>query len=156
MIGSLKDVLIVGGGGSALVGVLTFAALRGMQALGIIDANYGHISLSLPVTAEISELERLANQPQLVAPIPYDNAERNEQIFYDFVKQYGELMGISVSEEKLSYLLWKIFKGDIIDYFENLIYSLESIKNISEGINIDINYKNQISAFPKIIEKIKN
>ena len=50
----------------------------------------------------------------------------------------------------------KIFKGDIIDYFENLIYSLESIKNISEGINIDIKYKNQISAFPKIIEKIKN
>ena len=49
-----------------------------------------------------------------------------------------------------------IFKGDIIDFFENLIYSLESVYNISKGINIDINYKNQISAFPKIIEKIKN
>ena len=49
-----------------------------------------------------------------------------------------------------------IFKGDIIGFFENLIYSLESVYNISEGINIDINYKNQISAFPKIIEKIKN
>ena len=49
-----------------------------------------------------------------------------------------------------------IFKGDIIDFFENLIYSLESVYNISKGINIDINYKNQISGFPKIIEKIKN
>ena len=49
-----------------------------------------------------------------------------------------------------------IFKGDIIDFFENLIYSLESVYNISEGINIDKNYKNQISAFPKIVEKIKN
>jgi superfamily II helicase len=49
-----------------------------------------------------------------------------------------------------------IFKGDIIDFFENLIYSLESVYNISKGINIDINYKNQISAFPKLIEKIKN
>ena len=49
-----------------------------------------------------------------------------------------------------------VFKGDIIDYLENLIYSFESIKNIAEGIlSLDKNYKNQISQIPEIIEKIK-
>ena len=50
-----------------------------------------------------------------------------------------------------------VFKGDIIDYLENLIYSFESIKNITEGIsNLDQKYKNQITQIPYIIEKIKH
>jgi len=49
------------------------------------------------------------------------------------------------------------FKGDLIDYFENLIYSLESIKNISKGIsNLDPDYKTEISDIPNVIRKIKN
>ena len=49
-----------------------------------------------------------------------------------------------------------VFKGDIIDYLENLIYSLESIKNIIEGImNLSIKYKKELSEIPKIIEGIK-
>jgi len=49
-----------------------------------------------------------------------------------------------------------IFKGDIIDYFENLIYSLESIKNISKGIiNIDKKYKEELEKIPVLIENIK-
>jgi len=48
-----------------------------------------------------------------------------------------------------------LFKGDLIDYLESLIYSLESIYNISEGIDIDKNLKNQILEFPKIVERIK-
>ncbi|MFX0104899.1 MAG: DEAD/DEAH box helicase [Candidatus Hodarchaeota archaeon] len=49
-----------------------------------------------------------------------------------------------------------IFKGDIIDYLENLIYSLESIKNIAEGItNLDENYKKEINEIPNLIENIK-
>lgn len=49
-----------------------------------------------------------------------------------------------------------VFKGDIIDYLENLIYSLESIKNIIEGImNLNIKYKKELSEIPKIIERIK-
>ncbi len=50
-----------------------------------------------------------------------------------------------------------VFKGDLIDYLESLIYSLESVKNISEGIsNLDDSYKEEICEIPKVIEKIKN
>ncbi len=56
-------------------------------------------------------------------------------------------------EEKYSLL---IFKGDLIDYFENLIYSFESIKNIAKGIhNLDTEYKNELKEIPLLIEKIK-
>jgi helicase len=49
-----------------------------------------------------------------------------------------------------------IFKGDIIDYLENLIYSFESIKNIAEGIkNIPKNYISELQEIPTIIENIK-
>ncbi len=49
-----------------------------------------------------------------------------------------------------------VFKGDVIDYLENLIYSLESMKNIIEGImNLNIKYKKELSEIPKIIEGIK-
>ncbi|MFX1322323.1 MAG: DEAD/DEAH box helicase [Promethearchaeota archaeon] len=49
-----------------------------------------------------------------------------------------------------------VFKGDIIDYLETLIYSLESIKNIIEGImNLNIKYKEELSEIPKIIQGIK-
>lgn len=49
-----------------------------------------------------------------------------------------------------------VFKGDIIDYLENLIYSLESIKNIIEGImDLNIQYKKELSEIPKLIDSIK-
>jgi len=49
-----------------------------------------------------------------------------------------------------------IFKGDIIDYLENLIYTLESIKNIAEGVSdIDSTTRSEIEKIPKLIEKIK-
>jgi len=50
-----------------------------------------------------------------------------------------------------------IYKGDITDYLENLIYSFESILNISKGIiNLDPDYEKEISEIPTIIENIKN
>ena len=50
-----------------------------------------------------------------------------------------------------------IYKGDITDYLENLIYSFESILNIAKGIsNLDPEYKIQLGEIPSIIEKIKN
>ncbi len=50
----------------------------------------------------------------------------------------------------------KIFKGDVIDYLENLIYSLESITNILEGISrIDPVYQEEINNIPRIIEMMK-
>jgi helicase len=49
-----------------------------------------------------------------------------------------------------------VFKGDLIDYLENLIYNLESIKNIAEFLsNLDESYKKEINEIPKIIDKIK-
>ncbi len=49
-----------------------------------------------------------------------------------------------------------VFKGDIIDYLESLIYSLESIKNIGVRLaNLDKNYLNEILEIPSIIEEIK-
>jgi len=50
----------------------------------------------------------------------------------------------------------KIFKGDVIDYLENLIYSLESIKNILEGTShLDPMYLAELQEIPKIVSKIK-
>jgi helicase len=50
----------------------------------------------------------------------------------------------------------KIFKGDVIDYLENLIYSLESIKNILEGASqLDPMYLAELQEIPKIVSKIK-
>jgi len=50
-----------------------------------------------------------------------------------------------------------VFKGDIIGYLENLIYSLESIQNMMKGIlNLDEKYKDELSRIPELITKIKN
>jgi helicase len=49
-----------------------------------------------------------------------------------------------------------IFKGDLIDYLESLIYSLESIKNIAKGVsNLDDTFNEEINEIPKLIERIK-
>ena len=68
--------------------------------------------------------------------------------------------GLSV-EAISSYLLEvysiMVFKGDLIDYLESLIYSLESILNIAKGLD-DIKPENekQLKTIPILIEKIKN
>jgi helicase len=57
-------------------------------------------------------------------------------------------------EEELKIL---IYKGDITDYLENLIYSFESILNISKGIsNLDPDYEKELLEIPNIIDKIRN
>lgn len=49
-----------------------------------------------------------------------------------------------------------IYKGDITDYLENLIYSFESVLNISKGVpNLDPIYNEEISDIPNIIERIR-
>ena len=49
-----------------------------------------------------------------------------------------------------------IYKGDITDYLENLIYSFESILNMSKGIlNLDPVYNEELSHIPNIIERIR-
>lgn len=50
-----------------------------------------------------------------------------------------------------------IFKGDIIDYLENLIYSFESILNILKGIpKLDSLYKDELDKIPLIVDRIKS
>jgi helicase len=50
-----------------------------------------------------------------------------------------------------------IFKGDIIDYLENLIYTFESISHIAKAIeNIDSQYKNELEEIPNTILAIRN
>ncbi|MFW9949733.1 MAG: DEAD/DEAH box helicase, partial [Candidatus Thorarchaeota archaeon] len=65
------------------------------------------------------------------------------------------------SIEQISYYLEEeykilIYKGDLTDYLENLIYSFESIYNISKGIS-NLNYENkkEVLEIPFLIEKIK-
>ncbi|MFX1279448.1 MAG: DEAD/DEAH box helicase [Promethearchaeota archaeon] len=49
-----------------------------------------------------------------------------------------------------------IHKGDLIGYLENLIYSLESIKSILEGIyDLGTNYKSEVINIPNLIDQIK-
>ncbi len=49
-----------------------------------------------------------------------------------------------------------IYKGDITDYLENLIYSFESVLNISKGVpNLNPIYNEEISNIPDIIERIR-
>jgi hypothetical protein len=50
-----------------------------------------------------------------------------------------------------------IFKGDIIDYLENLIYTFESISHITRAIErLDMEYKNELEQIPNTILAIKN
>ncbi|TFG23516.1 MAG: DEAD/DEAH box helicase [Promethearchaeota archaeon] len=79
-----------------------------------------------------------------------------EKIIFDL--RTKEILSISQISQYLAeeYELL-VFKGDLIDYLENLIYSLESIKNISEGIkHLPKNYLEDLSNIPSIIEKIKS
>ncbi|MBA7630706.1 DEAD-box ATP-dependent RNA helicase CshB [subsurface metagenome] len=78
-----------------------------------------------------------------------------ERIMFDLrFKEKFSISQISQYLEQEYELL--VFKGDLFDYFENFIYSLEAIKNISEGItNLSDIYKKQALEIPKIIEKIK-
>ncbi len=68
----------------------------------------------------------------------------------------------NLSIEELSYYLEEeynilVFKGDLINYLESLIYSFESIFNISKGLpKLDSDYKKELLEIPEIIEKIKN
>ncbi len=61
-------------------------------------------------------------------------------------------------DEIYSYLLKDfeilIYRGDLIDYFESLIHSLETISNICEPMRLDNDFKKILSTIPTIIQKI--
>ncbi|MFX1239052.1 MAG: DEAD/DEAH box helicase, partial [Promethearchaeota archaeon] len=50
-----------------------------------------------------------------------------------------------------------VFKGDLTDFFESLIYSLESVLEIATSVqNLKPPYKKEIAEIPNVIKKIKN
>ena len=49
-----------------------------------------------------------------------------------------------------------LMKGDLINFLEEVIHSLESIKDISDGLlNLKEKYKKELSEIPEMIEQIK-
>ncbi|MHA1726273.1 MAG: DEAD/DEAH box helicase [Promethearchaeota archaeon] len=49
-----------------------------------------------------------------------------------------------------------VYLGDLVDFFENLIYSLESLKNIVEGLNeLRKSHLEELRGIPEVIAKIK-
>lgn len=63
---------------------------------------------------------------------------------------------IEISEYLENELEIMIYKGDITDYLEKLIYSFERILNISKGVpNLDPIYDEELSDIPNIIERIR-
>ena len=63
---------------------------------------------------------------------------------------------IEISEYLENELEIMIYKGDITDYLEKLIYSFERILNISKGVpNLDTIYDEELSDIPNIIERIR-
>jgi len=63
------------------------------------------------------------------------------EAIHDYLKEYYSIV---------------VFKGDLIDYLENLIYSFESIRNIVKGIpNLDTSYQKELDMIPELVEKIK-
>ncbi len=60
---------------------------------------------------------------------------------HEYLKEYYEIL---------------VFKGDLIDYLENLIYSFESVRNIADGIeDLNASYKTELVNIPIIIQKIR-
>ena len=53
---------------------------------------------------EISKLECLAKNIELVAPIEYNNPKREGDIFYQFIRDYGNQIGIPVAEKRIGFI----------------------------------------------------
>ncbi|MFH1065420.1 MAG: hypothetical protein V1734_02865 [Nanoarchaeota archaeon] len=52
---------------------------------------------------KIVELERLAESKDLLAPIPYENPNRNAETFYKFIEDYASLNGRPISVKEFTY-----------------------------------------------------
>ena len=80
---------------------------------------------------------------------------KEEKEFYSLTEK-GDTLLMKLGERFEHEYKILIHKGDLIGYLENLIYSLESIKNILEGIyDLDSKYKAEIQEIPNLIEQIK-
>jgi helicase len=78
-----------------------------------------------------------------------------ESIILDLRTEQG-LSVDQIHEYLREYYEILVFKGDLIDYLENLIYSFESVRNIAEGIeNLNSSYRSELANIPTIVEKIR-
>ncbi|MBA3063875.1 hypothetical protein FP803_00370 [Candidatus Woesearchaeota archaeon] len=83
---------------------------------------------------EISELERLANSTELVAPIKYNNPQGEGGIFYQFVKDYGYVLDIPVTEKKIGFIDEK--KKQVY----NVRVCIQNIQNLDIPLSENLTY----------------
>jgi len=54
--------------------------------------------------SRLNELERLANQAELVAHLPYSNPDRNPQQLCAFVNGYADSLDVAIDEKQIGFL----------------------------------------------------
>ena len=70
--------------GSLFLGIKIFFGFLSIYSLLFRCTFYIFENITILI---MGELEQLVNQPELVAPIIYENPTRSPQVFYDFVKE---------------------------------------------------------------------
>ncbi len=80
------------------------------------------------------------NLQNLILTLRIDNEYSIDEIYFYLLKNFEII----------------IYRGDLIDFFESLIHSFETIKKICESLRLKEDFKDKLTQIPKIIEKIKN
>lgn len=82
----------------------------------------------------------LSNLQNLVFSLRIDKKYSIDDIYYYLLKEFEII----------------IYRGDLIDFFESLIHSFQTIKNICESLKLNEDIKEKLLFIPKMIEKIKD
>ncbi len=82
----------------------------------------------------------LYNLQNLIFSLRIDKKYSIDDIYYYLLKEFEII----------------IYRGDLIDFFESLIHSFNTIKNICESLILNEVIKEKLLFIPKMIEKIKD
>ena len=82
----------------------------------------------------------LNNLQSLIFSLRIDKKYSIDDIYYYLLKEFEII----------------IYRGDLIDFFESLIHSFNTIKNICESLILNEDIKEKMLFIPSIIEKIKD
>lgn len=82
----------------------------------------------------------LNNLQNLILSLRIDKKYSIDDIYYYLLKEFEII----------------IYRGDLIDFFESLIHSFQTIKNICESLKLNEDIKEKLLFIPKMIEKIKD